>query len=93
MKQKEPPQKYRLGTISNTKLLAGLNRFYMAITSPSAFAKLFSLPLTKVDIHFGHVRMYATPYHISWIIFILGSGPSYKDKLLEFLWVQIASLS
>ena len=31
-----PPQKYRLGTISNTKLLAGLNRFYMAITSPSA---------------------------------------------------------
>ena len=28
IKQKEPPQKYRLGTISNTKLLAGLNRFY-----------------------------------------------------------------
>ena len=24
---KEPPQKYRLGTISNIKLLAGLNRF------------------------------------------------------------------
>ena len=38
IKQKEPPQKYRLGTISNTKLLAGLNRFYMAITSPSASA-------------------------------------------------------
>ena len=37
-KQKEPPQKYRLGTISNTRLLAGLNRFYMAITSPSASA-------------------------------------------------------
>ena len=36
IKQKEPPQKYRLGTISNTKLLAGLNRFHMAITSPSA---------------------------------------------------------
>ena len=36
IKQKEPPQKYRLGTISNTKLLACLNRFYMAITSPSA---------------------------------------------------------
>ena len=31
IKQKEPPQKYRLGTISNTQLLAGLNRFYMAI--------------------------------------------------------------
>ena len=27
IKQKEPSQKYRLGTISNTKLLAGLNRF------------------------------------------------------------------
>ena len=38
IKRKEPPQKYRLGTISDTKLLAGLNRFYMAITSPSAFA-------------------------------------------------------
>ena len=34
---------------------------------------LFSLPLTKVDIHFGHVRMYATPYPISWMIFILDS--------------------
>ena len=32
--------------------------------------RLFSLPLTKVGIHFGHVRMYATPYPISWIIFI-----------------------
>ena len=29
IKQKEPPQKYLLGTISNTKLLAGLNRFYL----------------------------------------------------------------
>ena len=42
IKQKEPPQKYRLGTISNTQLLAGLNRFYMVfymvITSPSASA-------------------------------------------------------
>ena len=27
IKQKEPPQKYRLGTISNTKLLAGLKRY------------------------------------------------------------------
>ena len=32
IKQKEPPQKYRLGTISNTKLLAGLNRFYRRLT-------------------------------------------------------------
>ena len=36
IKQKEPPQKYRLGT--NTKLLAGLNRFYTAVISPSASA-------------------------------------------------------
>ena len=33
--------------------------------------------------------MYATPYPISWITFILGSEPSYTDKLLEFRWVQI----
>ena len=44
----------------------------------------FSLPLTKVGIHIGHVRMCATPYPISWIIFMLDLGPSYTDKLLEF---------
>ena len=33
--------------------------------------KVFSLPLTKVDIHFGHVRMYAMPYPISWTIFMI----------------------
>ena len=43
IKQKEPPQKYRLGTISNTKLLAGLNRFYMAITSSSASAVVHNI--------------------------------------------------
>ena len=43
IKQKEPPQKYRLGTISNKKLLAGLNRFYMAITSPSASAVVHNI--------------------------------------------------
>ena len=31
IKQKEPLQKYRLGTISNTKLLAGLNRFSLKV--------------------------------------------------------------
>ena len=36
--------------------------------------RLFSLPLTKVGIHFGHVRMCVTPYPISWIIFILDFG-------------------
>ena len=55
--------------------------------------RLFSLPLTKVGIHFGHVRMCATPCPISLIIFILDWGPSYTDKLLEFRWVQIAHLS
>ena len=55
--------------------------------------KAFSLPLTKVGIHFGHVRMCATPCPISLIIFILDLGPSYTDKLLEFRWVQIAHLS
>ena len=43
---------------------------------PVMKVKLFSLPLTKVNIHFGHVRMYATPYLISWIIFILDSESS-----------------
>ena len=43
--------------------------------------RLFSLPLTKVGIHFGHVRMCATPCPISLIIFILDLGPSYTDKL------------
>ena len=50
--------------------------------------RLFSLPLTKVGIHFGHVKMCATPYPFSWIIFIIDLGPSYTDKLLEFRWVH-----
>ena len=55
--------------------------------------KLFSLPLNKVDIHFGQVRMYAMHYPIAWIIFILDSVASYTDKSLELRWVQIALLS
>ena len=43
----------------------------------------FSLPLTKAGIHIGNVRMCATPYPISLIIFILDLGQSYTDKLLE----------
>ena len=39
---------------------------YLAIITE----KLFSLPLTKVDIHIGHVRMYAMRYHIFWIIHV-----------------------
>ena len=60
---------------------------------PVMTEKLSSLLLTKVDIHFGHVRMYATPYPISRIIFMLDSEPSYTEKLLESRWVQIAPLS
>ena len=63
---------------------------YLACNERKVF---FSLPLTKVGIHFGHVRMCATPCPISLIIFILDLGPSYTDKLLEFRWVQIAHLS
>ena len=55
--------------------------------------RLFSLPLTKVGIHFGRVKMCATPYPIFWILLILDLGPSYTDKLLEFRGVQIAHLS
>ena len=42
--------------------------------------RLFLTPLTKVGIHFGHVRMYAMPYPISLIIFILDLGPSYTVR-------------
>ena len=42
MKQKEPPEKYRLGAISYTKLLAGLNRVYRYLTSPSASAVVYT---------------------------------------------------
>ena len=50
---------------------------------PVMIEKHFSLPLTKVDIHFGHVRMYAMPYPIYWIIFILD---------LELLYRQIVGI-
>ena len=54
---------------------------------------LFSHPLIKVGIHFGHVGVCSTPYHISWIIFMLDLGPGCADRLLVFRWVQIARLS
>ena len=60
---------------------------------PVIIEKQFSLPLTKIDIHFGQVRIYAMPCPISWIIFILDLEPSYTDKLLESRWVLIAPLS
>ena len=39
IKQKESPQKYRLGTISNKKL----NRFYTSVISPSASAVVHNI--------------------------------------------------
>ena len=72
------------------RALKNYGSLYLACNDRKAF---FSLPPTKVGIHFGHVRMCATPYPISLIIFILDLGPSYTDKLLEFRWVQIAHLS
>ena len=44
------------------------------------------------DITFGLVRMYVTPYRISWTIFILDLALSYTDKLLVFRWVKIVLL-
>ena len=52
IKQKEPPQKYRLGAISNTKLLAGLNRLYRILTSPS---DLYIVTETYTDRRCPHV--------------------------------------
>ena len=52
--------------------------------------KAFYTSSDQVNIHFGHVRMCAMPYPISWIIFISDLGPSYTGKMLEFRWVPIA---
>ena len=41
--------------------------------------RLFSLPLTKVDIHFGHVRMCATPYPILDNIYIRFGTKLYRQ--------------
>ena len=43
----------------------------------------FSLPLTKVDNHIGHVRIYAMPYPISWIMCILDSEPNYTSVIIR----------
>ena len=59
---------------------------------PVMTEKLYSLPLTKVDIYFGHVRMYAMPYPISWIMFILNGTKLYRQIVVS-RWVQIALLS
>ena len=69
------------------RALKNYGSLYLACNDRKAF-------FTSSDgIHFGHVRMCATPCPISLIIFILDLGPNYTDKLLEFRWVQIAHLS
>ena len=49
---------------------------------PVMTERLFPLPLIKVDIHFGHVRMYVTSYHIFWIIFILRFGTKFYRQIV-----------
>ena len=55
--------------------------------------KRFSLFQTILeDITFGLVKIYVTPYRLSWTIFISGLALSCTDKLLIFRWVQIVLL-
>ena len=54
--------------------------------------KAFSLLQTIEGINVGLVKMYVTPYRISWIIFTLDLVISFTDKLLVFRWVQIVLL-
>ena len=55
IKQKEPPQKYRLGTISNTKLLAGINRAPFGsintILPTMTITKRLGITLTPLRLH------------------------------------------
>ena len=48
--------------------------------------------MTIEGINIGLVRMYVTPYRISWIIFTLDLVIGYIDNLLVFRWVQIVLL-
>ena len=63
-------------------------RFILPVTS----RKRFSLLQTIEGINFGIVRMYVTPYRISWMIFTYDLVIGYTDKLLVFRWVQIVLL-
>ena len=47
-KQQEPQQKVRLGTLSNTKLLAGLNLFYMAIICSGSIIQKYKQEIRKI---------------------------------------------
>ena len=59
---------------------------------PLTERKRFSLLQTIEGINFGLVRMYVTPYRISWIIFTPDLVISYTDKWLIFRWVQTVLL-
>ena len=59
---------------------------------PVTIRTRFSLLETIEDINFGFVRMYMTPYRISWIIFTSDLILSDTDKLLVFRLVQILLL-
>ena len=72
------------------RALKNYGSLYLACNDRKAF---FTSSDQSRYIHFGRVRMCATPCLISLMIFILDLGPSYTDKLLEFRWVQIAHLS
>ena len=56
---------------------------------PVTIRKGVSLLHIIEDINLGLVRMYVTPYRISWIIFTSDLVISYTDKLLVFRLVQI----
>ena len=65
------------------------NKTVICLPVSRLYGVCFHFLTSSVDIHFGHVRMYATPYPIFWTIFILDSEPNYIEKLLEFRWVQL----
>ena len=80
LKRKEPSHEYRLGTISNTKLIAGLNRFYMAITSPvdtfyndDFIVGISNMVFSAVYVFLPSVRL-VEPYFVSLSF-------SYSEKL------------
>ena len=59
---------------------------------PVTIGKRFVLLQTIEDINFDLVRIYVTPYRISWVIFTSDLVISYTDKLLVLRWVQIVFL-
>ena len=63
-------------------------RFILSVT----IRKRFSLLQIIDGINFCLIKMYMTPYRISWIIFTLDLVISYTDKLLVFRWIQIMLL-